>query len=127
MNREYEVAILASVLIMLRESNAQEADGTYVRVDRRTLGFMADTFRKAGVNPETPGFGTLALCSVCKRALDPEKGELFVGEDGEPYCNHHYEEDRRHREQLELELDRIADEHNRELDRKLRQRPTGGT
>jgi hypothetical protein len=90
MDRQAEIEVMAAVLVMLQEADLQEPDGTYVLVSRRTLGFIADRFRTGGVDPHANAFGRLTQCSKCETPLDPEKGELFAGEDGEPYCNDHF-------------------------------------
>jgi hypothetical protein len=130
MDRQAEIEIMSAVLIMLQDANdfrtETGVESEHIFVKTRTLGFLADRFRKSGIDPHAPLLGTLTNCSVCDRALDPEKGELFVGKGGEAYCNDHYP-DWPVDEDAELVQDRVETEADHELERKLRIRPGGSS
>ena len=123
MDRDREINVMAALLILLQDANSEEGM-VDVFVKRRTLDFMADEFRRGGVDPHADKLGSLRYCAVCSRLLDPAEGDLFVGDDGNAYCNDHYEGDLA---DLELAQARAEFEHDTELDRKLHQRPIGGT
>ena len=122
MDRAREINVMAALLILLKDASDEEGL-VDVFVKRRTLDFIADEFRRGGVDPHVENFGELRYCAVCSKLLDPTKGELFVGDDGNAYCNDHYEGDLA---DLELAQARAEFERDTELDRKLHQRPTGG-
>lgn len=82
---------MAAVIILLQDASDQEIhDPEHAVVSRRTLGAIADMFRRSGVDVHAPNIGVLKSCRVCGRGLDPEKGDVFIGKDGEPYCNDDY-------------------------------------
>lgn len=123
MDRDREINVMASLLVLLQDAD-KETGTVDVFVKRRTLDFIADEFRRGGVDPHANSLGKLRYCAVCSLLLDPDKGELFVGGDGNAYCNDHYEGD--FDADAELVAARVESEEDRELDRKLRQRPIGG-
>jgi hypothetical protein len=105
MDREAEVQVLSIALLMVQDVGTKERDPNALDtpVPLRTFDALADIFRDNGVDlggahnvgrdaAQRKQEQRYAHCRVCGLSLEEGKGELFVGKDGEVYCNDHWPE-----------------------------------